>query len=43
MLKDNEGRLLVEEAMKEWMDYTCIRFKQHENEADYVEFVYKPG
>ena len=33
----------IENAMKEYHDHTCIRFKRRRNEADYVEIEYGDG
>nr|QNH72401.1 toxin candidate TRINITY_DN17935_c0_g1_i1 [Ceriantheomorphe brasiliensis] len=43
-LKNREEHMLVlKNAMKEWENKTCIRFKKRKNEADYVEFYYGDG
>nr|QNH72380.1 toxin candidate TRINITY_DN14091_c0_g1_i2 [Pachycerianthus borealis] len=43
LTKREEHIKVLKNAMKEWENKTCIRFKKRENDADYVEFYYGDG
>ena len=34
-----EGYRLATQAMAHWMNHTCLKFKERENEKDYIKFV----
>ena len=40
---DAEGKKVAEDAMKHWMDRTCIKFKPRTTEKDFVEFQFGDG
>ena len=35
----SEGYKLAIQGMAHWMNHTCIKFKERENEEDYIKFV----
>lgn len=40
---DEEGKKVANDAMKHWMDRTCLKFKQRTTENDFVEFQFGDG
>ena len=43
MCSDDDGKQVALDAMKHWMDHTCVKFAPRTTESDYVDFQFGDG